>query len=83
MWVNYCFHKDSLKLFMQSLLFRSYIDILFAQFDRPLSQTSLTSKFKQRRRAKGQLISKCPFGRKTSSKKPTKLFLDCCPEIFL
>ena len=47
MWVNYCFHKDSLKLFMQSLLFRSYIDILFAQFDRPLSQTSLTSKFKK------------------------------------
>ena len=31
---------------------------------------------------KGQLISKCPFGQKTSSKKPTKLFLDFCPEIF-
>ena len=32
--------------------------------------------------SKGQLISKCPFGHKTSSKKPTKLFLDFCPEIF-
>ena len=35
---------------------------------------------------KGQLISKCPFGVKTSSKTsskiPTKLFLDFCPEIF-
>jgi hypothetical protein len=31
---------------------------------------------------KGQLISKCPFGVKTSSKKPTKLFLDFCPEFF-
>ena len=32
--------------------------------------------------SKGQLISKCPFGVKTSSKKPTKLFLDFCPEFF-
>ena len=32
--------------------------------------------------SKGQLISKCPFGVKTSSKKPTKLFLDICPEIW-
>ena len=32
--------------------------------------------------SKGQLISKCPFGVKTSSNKPTKLFLDICPEIF-
>ena len=31
---------------------------------------------------KGQLISKCPFGVKTSSKKPTKLFPGFCPEIF-
>ena len=31
---------------------------------------------------KGQLISKCPFGVKTSSKIPMKLFLDFCPEIF-
>jgi hypothetical protein len=31
---------------------------------------------------KGQLISKCPFGVKTSSKKPTKLFLDFCPDFF-
>ena len=30
---------------------------------------------------KGQLISKCPFGVKTSSKKPTKLFPGFCPEI--
>ena len=30
---------------------------------------------------KGQLISKCPFGVKTSSKKPTELFLYFCPEI--
>ena len=32
--------------------------------------------------AKGQLISKCPFGVKTSSKKPMELFLYFCPEIF-
>ena len=32
--------------------------------------------------SKGQLISKCPFGRKTSSKIPTKLLPDFCPEIF-
>ena len=32
--------------------------------------------------SKGQLISKCPFGVKTSSKIPTKLFLDICPEIW-
>ena len=32
--------------------------------------------------SKGQSISKFPFGVKTSSKKPTKLFLDSCPEIF-
>jgi hypothetical protein len=31
---------------------------------------------------KGQLISKCPFGVKTSSKKPTELFLYFCPKIF-
>ena len=31
---------------------------------------------------KGQLISKCPFGVKTSSKKPTELFLYFCPEFF-
>ena len=31
---------------------------------------------------KGQLISKCPFGVKTSSKKPTKLFPGFCPEFF-
>ena len=29
--------------------------------------------------SKGQLISKCPFGVKTSSKKPTKFFHDFCP----
>ena len=29
-----------------------------------------------------QLFSKCPFGVKTSSKKPTKLFPRFCPEIF-
>ena len=31
---------------------------------------------------KGQLISECPFGPKTSSKIPTKLLPDFCPEIF-
>ena len=31
---------------------------------------------------KGQLISKCPFGVKTSSKKSTKLFPGICPEFF-
>ena len=32
--------------------------------------------------AKGQLISKCPFGIIVWTKIPTKLFLDFCPEIF-
>ena len=31
---------------------------------------------------KGQLISKCPYEMIVSSKIPTKLFLDFCPEIF-
>ena len=31
---------------------------------------------------KGQLISKCPNKKSVSSKIPTKLFLDFCPEIF-
>ena len=31
---------------------------------------------------KGQLISKCPYEMTVSSKIPTKLFLDFCPEIF-
>ena len=35
-----------------------------------------------RARAKGQLISKCPHEKSVSSKIPTKLFLDFCPEIF-
>jgi len=34
-------------------------------------------------RFKGQLISKCPFGVKTSSKVPMGLFLDFCLEIFV
>ena len=33
--------------------------------------------------AKGQLISKCPFGFIVWTKIPTKLFLDFCPEFFL
>ena len=32
--------------------------------------------------AKGQLISKCLYEKSVSSKIPTKLFLDFCPEIF-
>ena len=32
--------------------------------------------------AKGQLISKCPFGFIVWTKIPTKLFLDFCPEFF-
>ena len=31
---------------------------------------------------KSQLISKCPYEKSVSSKIPTKLFLDFCPEIF-
>ena len=31
--------------------------------------------------AKGQLISKCPYEKSVSSKIPTKIFLDFCPEI--
>ena len=31
---------------------------------------------------KGQLISKCPYEKSVSSKIPTKIFLDFCPEIF-
>ena len=33
--------------------------------------------------AKGQLISKCPFEMTVSSKIPTKLLLDFCPDFFL
>ena len=32
--------------------------------------------------SKGQLISKCPYEKSVSSKIPTRLFLDFCPEIF-
>ena len=31
----------------------------------------------------GQLILKCPYEKSVSSKIPTKIFLDFCPEIFL
>ena len=31
---------------------------------------------------KGQLISKCPYEKSVSSKIPTKIFLEFCPEIF-
>jgi hypothetical protein len=31
---------------------------------------------------KGQLISKCPYEKSVSSKIPTKMFLDFCPEFF-
>ena len=37
---------------------------------------------KNRELSKGQLISKCPYEMIVSSKIPTKLFLDFCPEIF-
>ena len=30
----------------------------------------------------GQLISKCPYEKSVSSKIPTKIFLEFCPEIF-
>ena len=33
--------------------------------------------------AKGQLISKCPYEIIVSSKIPTKLFLDFCPDFFV
>ena len=33
-------------------------------------------------RAKGQLISKCPYEKSVSSKIPTKIFLEFCSEIF-
>ena len=32
--------------------------------------------------AKGQLISKCPYENSVSSKIPTKIFLELCPETF-
>ena len=32
---------------------------------------------------KGQLISKCPYEKSVSSKIPTKIFLEFCPEIFV
>ena len=38
---------------------------------------------KMSRVGKGQLISKCPYKKSVSSKIPTKLFLDFCPEFFL
>jgi hypothetical protein len=31
---------------------------------------------------KGQLISKCPYEKSVSSKIPTKICLEFCPEIF-
>jgi hypothetical protein len=31
---------------------------------------------------KGQLISRCPYEKSVSSKIPTKIFLEFCPEIF-
>ena len=31
---------------------------------------------------KGQFISKCPYEKSVSSKIPTKIFLEFCPEIF-
>ena len=31
---------------------------------------------------KGQLISKCPYEKSVSSKIPTEIFLEFCPEIF-
>ena len=31
---------------------------------------------------KGQLISKCPYEKSVSTKIPTKIFLEFCPEIF-
>ena len=33
-------------------------------------------------KGKGQLISKCPYEKSVSSKIPTKIFLQFCPEIF-
>jgi hypothetical protein len=33
--------------------------------------------------AKGQLISKCPYEKSVSSKIPTEIFLDFCPENFV
>ena len=47
----------------------------------PSVWSTLALKLARILKTKGQLISKCPFGVKTSSKKPTKLFLDFCPEI--
>ena len=32
---------------------------------------------------KGQLISKCPYEKSVSSKIPTKIFLEFCPEIIV
>ena len=43
----------------------------------PTLLTAFTNKYR-----KGQLISKCPYEMIVSSKIPTKLFLDFCPEIF-
>ena len=34
------------------------------------------------KRAKGQLISKCPYEKSVSSEIPMKIFLDFCPEFF-
>ena len=33
--------------------------------------------------SKGQLISKCPYKKLVSSKIPTEIFLEFCPEIFV
>ena len=39
-------------------------------------------KIEETRARKGQLISKCPYEKSVSSKIPTKIFLEFCPEIF-
>ena len=55
-----------------------FLPVWSVQAHKPVS----TSSAKQATGTKGQLISECPFGRKISSKIPTKLLPNFCHEIF-
>ena len=56
------------------------VKILDKEF--PVIQFLLLTDSRDILRIKGQLISKCPYEMIVSSKIPTKLFLDICPEFF-
>ena len=52
------------------------------KFTFPSHQFHMVHLAKMCQENKGQLISKCPYEKSVSSKIPTKIFLEFCPEIF-